>query len=114
MAKPRAEALYRRVHAQCRERTEDGYGNFEDIFETRFTVRAGYTHLRGGEAVLAGRLEGRHVAVITVRASSDTRMITTDWRLIDAHDGTVWAGRDVTHETDRAFISLLCESGVAA
>lgn len=114
MAKIGAPALYFRVHAQSREPLEDGYGNTEDEFVTRFTVRAAYTHLRGGEAVLAGRLEGRHTTAITVRASSDTRQITPDWRLVDAHDGTVWAVRDVTHETDRAWITLLCESGVAA
>ena len=83
-------------------------------FETQFTVRAAYRHLRGGEAVIASRLENRHPVIITVRASSQTKQITADWQLVDARDGTAWAVRDVTHETDRQFISLLCERGVAA
>ena len=80
----------------------------------QFTVRAAYRHLRGGEDVMAGRLQGRHTQVITVRASSQTRQITAGWRLVDARDGTVFNVRDVTQETDRMWISLLCERGVAA
>lgn len=81
---------------------------------TQFTVRAAYQHLRGGEDVMAGRLRGRHTQIITVRASSQTRQITPEWRLVDARDGTVFNVRDVTQETDRMWISLLCERGVAA
>lgn len=81
---------------------------------TQFTVRAAYRHLRGGEDVMAGRLQGHHTQVITVRASSQTRQVTAGWRLVDARDGTVFNVRDVTHETDRMWVSLLCERGVAA
>ena len=62
---------------------------------------------------MARRLQGRHTQVITLRASSQTRQITAEWRLVDARDGTVFNVRDVTPETDRTWISLLCERGVA-
>lgn len=106
--------LYYSVHCQKRTEQDDGYGNTVSGLATQFTVRAAYTHLRGGEAVIASRLENKHPVVITVRASSQTRQINSDWRLVDARDSTVWAVRDVTHETDRQWISLLCERGVAA
>lgn len=106
--------LYYRVNCQKRVEVEDGLGNTVSDFATQFSVRAAYKHLRGGESVMASRLENKHPIIITVRASSQTREITADWRLIDARDGTVWAVRDVTHETDRQWISLLCERGVAA
>lgn len=106
--------LYYKVDCQKRVETADGYGNTVGEFQSQFSVRAAYRHLRGGEAVLATRLENRHPIVITVRSSSQTRQIASSWRLVDARDGTVWAVRDVTHETDRAFISFLCERGVAA
>lgn len=80
---------------------------------TLFSVRAAYLHLRGGEDIMAGRLQGRHTQVITVRSSSKTRQITADWRLTDARDGTVFNVRDVTPETDRMWVSLLCERDVA-
>lgn len=106
--------LYYKVNCQKRVEQDDGLGNTVSGFATQFTVRATYKHLRGGESVMASRLENKHPIIITVRASSQTREITSDWRLIDARDGTVWAVRDVTAETDRQFISLLCERGVAA
>jgi SPP1 family predicted phage head-tail adaptor len=109
-----ASNLYFRIHCQKRVERDDGYGNTVAEFATQFTVRAAYRHLRGGEAVMASRLENRHPVLITVRASSQTRLIRSDWRLIDARDDTAWAVRDVTAETDRQFITCLCESGAAA
>lgn len=114
MAETGAGKLYYRVHCQRRVERDDGYGNTVAEFATEFTVRAGYLHLRGGETVIAARLENKHPVLITVRASSQTRLITSDWRLVDARDGTEWAVRDVTAEADRQWISLLCERGVAA
>lgn len=114
MAKIGAGDLYYKVDCQKRGEQDDGYGNTVSDFVTQFTVRAAYRHLRGGEGVIAARLENKHPVIITVRASSQTRQITSDWRLVDARDGTAWAVKDVTHETDRQFISLLCERGVAA
>lgn len=114
MAKISAPNLYCKMHCQKRVEQDDGYGNTVSDFATQFTVRAAFAHLRGGEAVIASRLENKHPVIITVRASSQTRQINSDWRLVDARDGTAWAVRDVTHETDRKWISLLCERGVAA
>ncbi|MGB3486672.1 MAG: phage head closure protein [Xanthobacteraceae bacterium] len=114
MAEIKAGDLYYRVHCQKRVERDDGYGNMVAEFTTQFTVRAAYRHLRGGETVMASRLENRHPVLITVRASSQTRQITSDWRLVDARDGIECAIRDVTPETDRQFITFLCESGVAA
>lgn len=114
MADIKAGDLYYRVHCQRRVERDDGYGNTVAEFATQFTVRAAYRHLRGGESVIASRLANKHPMLITVRASNQTRQITSDWRLIDERDETGWAVRDVTAETDRQFITFLCESGVAA
>lgn len=107
--------LFYRVHCQKRAAIDDGMGNtVSGDWETQFSVNAAYKHVRGREEVLAGRLEGVHPILITVRRTSQTVLITSDWKLVDARDGTEWAVRDVTHETDRAFITFLCASGVAA
>lgn len=92
----------------------DDLGNVESHWEDLCTVWAEYIHLKGGEAIIAGRLQGRHPLVIRLRASSFSREIATDWRVIDARTGTVFAIKDVTHTPDRAWIELLAESGVAA
>lgn len=106
--------LIERVHAERREDVDDGYGNRQATWVRQFACRAAYRHLRGGEDVLAGRLAGVHSTVIVVRRSRAALAVATDWRLVDDRDGTVWAVRDVTHETDRTFISFLCQRGVAA
>lgn len=108
-----AGELRYRVHCQRRADVVDGYGNTNGEWQTEFTVAAAYRHLRGGEDVMAARLSGRHPAIITVRASSQSEQVTTDWRLVDARDGTEWAISDVTAETDGQYIALLCVSGVA-
>lgn len=113
MKKLGAGDLYYRVAFDRRQDVEDGYGNTVAGWAEQFQCRAAYRHLRGGEGVMAGRLQGHHLQVITVRASSETKQVTTEWRVRDARDGTVFNIRDVTVETDRAWISLLVEKGVA-
>ncbi len=116
-------ALRYRVGFLKREAVNDGRGNTVGKLIEQFQCRAAYRHLRGGESVMAGRLQGKHTQIIIVRASSQTRQITTDWVVRDVRasneiapgrfDGDVFNIRDVTHETDRQWISLLCEKGVA-
>jgi SPP1 family predicted phage head-tail adaptor len=91
------------------------YGNTEAGWSNQGTIWAEFIHLRGGEAVIAGRLQGRHAVVMRVRASALTREVGADWRVIDAR-GTAYAVRDITvhPKGDRQWLDLLCESGVAA
>lgn len=91
----------------------DDFGNVVAEWIEQGTVAAQFVHLRGGESVMAGRLEGRHTQVIRVRASTLTRQVAADWRVKDARRGTEFAVRDVTPDPGRAFIDLLCEGGVA-
>lgn len=104
-----------RVQCQSRGGGPDGEGNvIPGPFETRFTCAAAFKHLRGGEDVMAARLENRHPMLVTLRRSSQTQQITADWRLVDARNGATFAVKDVTAETDRKWITLLVESGGAA
>jgi head-tail adaptor len=97
------------------ERTiiDDGAGNERGDFADRFTVSAQFVHLRGGESVMAARLDGKHVQVIRVWTSSDTQQVTTDWLVKDARKGTLFNIRDITPARDGSFLDLLCETGVA-
>lgn len=118
MAKPGgvggAGRLRERISFAKRIDSVDGHGNQEGDWAHQFTVAGGYTHLRGGETVIASRLENRHPVVIRVRASSDTRKITADWKATDRRTNVDYAIRDVTVDPKGAFIDLLCESGVPA
>lgn len=97
--------------------TEEDYGNTEGTWQTQFTRWADIQPLRGGEAVMAARLEGKQPVLIIVRRDSDTKGITTDWRAVEIMpDATersynIRAGDDM--ERDNRFVTLLAERGVA-
>jgi len=111
--KVRAGDLYYMVAFEKKGSQSDGYGGAENAWSEQFRCRASFVHLRGGESVQASRLEGRHPQVISVRASTQTRLATTDWRIKDVRTGDIFAIRDIEPVTDRAFIGFLCERGVA-
>ena len=108
-----AGALDQRVAFQKQGSASDAAGGTTTVFEEQFQVAAGFTHLRGGESVLAARLAGTHTQVVRVRSSSLTRTVTTDWRILDARRGTIFNIRDVTPTDDRMYLDFLCQSGVA-
>lgn len=99
---------------------EDGYGNTTTGFDVApdFAVSAAVKPRLGGEAVLAGRLTGKHYVNITVRASSLTRSVTEAWMARDERSGVAYNIRSIidpekaSSRHDR-FIEMLCEQGVA-
>lgn len=107
-----AGALKERVSFAVRNEQDDGFGNTVADWIEQFQDAAEYVHLRGGETVIAARLENRHPQVIKVRASTATRRITADWRVTDTRTNVEYAIRDVTATTDNKWIDLLCERGV--
>lgn len=95
--------------------TGDGYGNFQAGWETQFTVWTKRIFLRGGETVIAERLQGRAPSVLTIRASSQAAQITTDWRAVNANDATeIYNIRSISKSEDRSYLDILCERGVAS
>ena len=70
--------------------------------------------LRGSEAVIAGRLEGRNTFGVYVRSSDNTRQISAAWQMRDTRRGTVYAVRTVDAVTDPLWVYLTVESGVAS
>lgn len=90
------------------------YGNTVGGWVSQGEVWAQYVFLRGGEAVIAGRLQGRQPVVVRVRASALTRQVAPEWRVRDVRSGVIYAVRSVTETADRAAVEVLAESGVAA
>lgn len=106
--------LRERVAWDRRVQVDDGEGNTEADFAEVFRCWGGFTPLRGGEAVLASRLEGRQPVVVRLRASSQSRSIASDWQMRDLRTGIAYAVRSVIHTPDRKWIDVTVESGVAA
>jgi SPP1 family predicted phage head-tail adaptor len=109
-----------RVGFYQRAATSDGYGNSEGEFPDapEFTVAANIKPRLGGESVLASRLQGTHLANITVRVSAQTRQVTEAWRVKNERTGEVYNIRSIidpeqaTHRQGRV-LEMLCEKGVA-
>ncbi|MBX8785275.1 head-tail adaptor protein [Ochrobactrum sp. GRS2] len=84
---------------------------------------AAFRYLRGGETVLASRLQGKQPVVVTVYSNSATRQITTAWRMRDVRAGSYdakgkWRGdvyniRSIVPTNDRQFLEITAERGVA-
>lgn len=110
-----AGKLDRRLSFYARVEQSDGAGNTAAPFWVfQFEVAAGRAFLKGGESVLAARLESRQPVVLTIRNSTQARQITNDWRAVDTRDGRNYNIRENPKETDdRAYLEFLCESGVA-
>lgn len=114
MAKPRSAGdLLHRVAFDKRQDIDRGDGVYVGQWVEQFQVRAGFAHLRGGESLMADRLQGQHTQVIFVRSSSQTRQVNADWRVRDVRAGTEFNIRDVTPTNDRHWLDFLCQSGVA-
>lgn len=96
------------------------YGNTEGEFPDtpEFECAANIKPKLGGESVLAGRLTGTNLVNITVRRSSSTAQVDTDWRVKDERSGTIYNIRSIidpqegTNQHGR-FFEMLCEKGVA-
>lgn len=119
MAKaPTSPEFNRKARFQARGVIDDGYGNeVSGPFADRFT---GWVALRPGglsEAVVAARLEGSQVINVYVRASTQTREITSDWQMIinDHGEDRVYA---ITAQPDgltmKGFIYFQVKSGIAS
>lgn len=98
-----------------RDEVDDGAGNHEGPWRARFTQCAAMTPLRGGETVIAARLEGRQPAVFKVYCNAETRQITSDWRMVDVRSGAVYAVQSVVDmERTGRFLTIMAEAGVAS
>lgn len=109
-----AGELRHRLTFSAPEAGDDGAGGRLSGFCDQFTTRGAMLKPRGDETVTAARLGGRNVLDVVVRASFQTRQISTDWRMVEKNcPGTVYNIRFVDTVTDRAWIRLTVESGVA-
>lgn len=90
----------------------DEFGNYDGAWLEQFNLAAKLHFLRGGEAVMESRLKGHQPAILTIRASNQSRLITTDWRAVNVRTGDQYNIRSISPDPDRASIDLLIERGV--
>lgn len=109
-----AGALSERVTFLEQVAGDDGYGGVVVGWQERFTEPARLMPLRGGETVMAGRLQGTQPFVCTVRSSTRTRAVTPAWRAVNARTGATYNIKAVTNPDERnAYLDVLMVAGEA-
>jgi SPP1 family predicted phage head-tail adaptor len=71
-----------RATFQAYTEVNDGFGNTYGEWEDWFQRWCNIRFLRGGETVMASRLEAQPPAIMTVRKDSGTDQITPEWRVL--------------------------------
>lgn len=91
----------------------DGYGGNAVTWQEQFTSRAEFRYQRGDEAVEAGGLTGTARFKVRIPAHDAARAVTTEYRMRDTRASVAYNIREVDTVTDRLFVWLVVESGVA-
>ncbi len=110
-----AGPLRDRVRFERRAQVSDGAGNYVSDWQTLDMDRwAQVKPLRGGENVIAAKLQSTGIYEIKVRSDSETRTVTADDRVVDISSGQAYNIRLVENRDMRnRYLTLTCERGVA-
>jgi head-tail adaptor len=93
---------------------DDGHGGVVVGWQEQFQEPARLMPLRGGETVMAGRLQGTQPFVCTVRSSTRTRAVTPAWRAVNARTGTAYNIKAINNPDERnAYLDILMVTGEA-
>lgn len=96
---------------------EDPAGGTTSDWVPQFTCWADIRPLKGGESVIAQRLQSSQPVMIFVRSEQRTQAITSAWRAVKVVDGApsryfaLKTAEDM--EGDQKFITMLAEAGAA-
>lgn len=91
----------------------NAYGRAETGWTEVFWSRAEFIYERGREAERAGHLTGSAVFKVKLRSCANARALTTDYRMRDVNNGVAYNVREVDAISDRRFVWIVVESGVA-
>lgn len=108
-----AAQLRQLLAAEKREEIDDGYGNTVGAWVLQSEHPASVEARRGGETVIAGRLQGTVAYIVTVRHSTSAAAITTDHRFRDLRSGATYNIRTAIARPRRDYIDFDVELGVA-
>ncbi|MHA6645636.1 phage head closure protein [Mesorhizobium sp. A623] len=112
MARFTASDLRDRVSLEKEEEVDDGYGGVTGQWVAQFERDACILLSKGGETVIASRLQSIQPALIIVRFDAETSTITADWRLIEVRSGTTYNIRTSADMERRGrWWTMLCDAG---
>lgn len=92
----------------------EDYGNTQSAFVEQFRMHAQRRAMRGGESVMASRLDGTQPYILTIRQCDMARRIRTDWQARDVRSGQELQVKSIVDPTDRgAVLDIMVVDGVA-
>lgn len=91
----------------------DVYGGAVGGWTAQFTDRADFFYERGREADQAGHVTGTASFKVKLRSHAASRAITTEYRMRDTRRSVSYNVREVDAISDRHWVWLRVESGVA-
>lgn len=94
--------------------TDDGHGGQTETWVDYLTVPASITFSRGGETVIAARLQAQQPAILRIRTSAAARNIKPTDKAVNARTGEVFNIREYPREArdNRGYLEMLVQSGV--
>lgn len=95
-------------------KTDDGYGGEIETWTDYLTCAASITFSRGGEAVIAARLQAQQPAILRIRTSAAARDIKPTDKAVNARTGEVFNIREYPREArdNRGYLEFLVQAGV--
>ena len=99
---------------QSRRQQDDGAGNeVSGPWVEQCKAAAERTALRGTETVMASRLQGVQPYLVTVRYSTGTAAVTTEWRAVDTRTGVSYAIQTTVPRERHDYIDMMLVEGLA-
>lgn len=108
-----AGALRERFTIRRAVKTDDGYGGQTETWTDYLTLPAAITYSRGGETVIAARLQAQQPAILRVRNFAASRDIKPTDRAVNARTGEVFNIREYPREArdSRGYLEFLVQAG---
>lgn len=108
-----AGKLRERVAFSLKQPVPDGFGGGDRTWSESDPVWAEFRYEGGREAMQAGGLTGTASFKVRVRGTSATVTVTVQHRMRDVRRNVTYNIREVDAITDRDYVWLVVESGVA-
>lgn len=93
--------------------TDDQWGGQTETWSEYLTCAASITLSRGGETVIAARLQAQQPAILRIRTSAAARDIKPTDKAVNARTGEVWNIKEYPREArdSRGYLEFLIQSG---
>ncbi len=115
MNKSGAGPLRERLAFEARVAVDDDYGNtIAGDYAEQFQAAARITPLKGGETVIADRLQGTQPYILTIRHCNSAKLLKPEWRARNLRTGAIYEIKSIANPDEkRQYMAIVAIDGVA-